>query len=61
MKTEQEENAVRETKVAFNDETTPLQLTVETFFGKQGKVIKETHLAFPGYVFVVAEIKMADL
>ena len=35
----------------------PLQLTVETFFRKQGKVIKETHLAFPGYVFVATEIK----
>ena len=57
VKTGQEEKAAGEIKAAFNDEVIPLQLTVETFFRKQGKVIKETNLAFPGYVFVAAEIK----
>ena len=57
VKTGQEEKAAGEIKAAFSDEVAPLQLTVETFFRKQGKVIKETHLAFPGYVFVATEMK----
>lgn len=57
VKTGQEEKAANEIKAAFNDEVTPLQLLVETFFRKQGKVIKETRLAFPGYVFVASEMR----
>ena len=57
VKTGQEEKTAAEIKAAFKDDVVPLQLTVETFFRKQGKVKKETHLAFPGYVFVATEIK----
>ena len=57
VKTGLEEKAAVEIKAAFNGAATPLQLTVETFFRKQGKVKKETHFAFPGYVFVATEIE----
>ena len=60
VKTGHEEKATADIKTAFQDEVTPLQLTVETFFRKQGKVKKEIHLAFPGYVFVVTEISNDD-
>lgn len=57
VKTGQEKKAAVEIKAVFNNEVIPLQLTVETFFRKKGKVIKEIHYAFPGYVFVATEIK----
>ena len=60
VKTGQEEKAAGELRVAFDDEATPLRLTVETFFRKQGKVKKEIHLAFPGYVFVATKIGNDD-
>ena len=53
VKTGHETKSEGEIQAAFNDEVTPLQLMVETFFRKQGKVTKETRLAFSGYVFVV--------
>ena len=56
VKTGQEEKAAEEIKATFIDEVTPLQLLVEKFFRKQGKVKKETHNAFQGYVFIVTEI-----
>jgi transcriptional antiterminator NusG len=60
VKTGYEEKAANDIRAAFPDEVTPLQLMVETFFRKQGKVKKEIHLAFPGYVFVVTEIDNGD-
>lgn len=60
VKTGQEEKAAEEIKAAFNNKVAPLQFLVETFFRKQGKVKKETHLAFPGYVFIVTEISNDD-
>ena len=56
IKTGLEEKAAEEIKATFNDEVTLLQLLVETFFRKQGKVKKLIHNAFPGYVFIVTKI-----
>jgi len=56
VKTGQEITAANEIKMIFNNEVTSLQLLIETFFRKQGKVKKETHLAFPGYVFIATDI-----
>jgi len=56
VKTGHETKSAGEIQAAFDDEVTPLQLMIETFFRKQGKVTKETRFAFPGYVFVVTEI-----
>lgn len=57
VKTGQEEKAVKEINAVFKDEITFLKLMVETFFRKKGEVKKVTHLAFPGYLFVITEIK----
>ena len=60
VKTGQEEKAVEEIKETFDGEVSPLRLLLETFYRKQGKVIKETQLAFPGYVFIAAQIENDD-
>jgi len=57
VKTGQEEKTAKEINAVFEDEITFLKLTVETFFRKKGEVKKVTHLAFPGYLFVITEIK----
>ena len=49
-RTGQKEKTANDIKDAFSDEVTHLQLTVETFFRKQGKVKKEVRLAFPRYI-----------
>jgi len=55
--TGQENKAIKEIKSTFRDnEIVHLQMLVETFFRKQGKVKKETKIAFPGYVFILSEI-----
>lgn len=60
VKTGQEEKAAEEIKTVFWGKVIPLLLTIETFFRKQGKIKKETHIAFPGYVFVSTTIKNDD-
>ncbi len=57
VKTGQEEKAEREINNVFKGEITFLKFTVETFFRKKGEVKKVTHLAFPGYLFAITEIK----
>ena len=56
VKTGLEEKAAEEIKTAFNDEVTLLQLYVERFFRKQGKVKKVIYNAFPSYVLIVTKI-----
>lgn len=56
VRTGQEEKASSEICSIFSEDVTPMILTVETFFRKKGKVKKEIHLAFPGYIFITTEI-----
>ena len=56
-KTGREEQALKQINTAFGNDVVILQLMVETFFRKEGKVIKLTKLAFPGYIFVTSEIE----
>ena len=57
VKTGREEIALKQIKNSFGEEVVPLELLVETFFRTQGKVIKLTKLAFPGYIFLTSEIE----
>lgn len=56
VKTGQENKAINEIKAVFCYEASPLQLFVETFFRKEGKITKEIRPAFPGYIFVATGI-----
>lgn len=57
VKTGREEQAYKQIKTAFGEDIVILELLVEKFFRKQGKVIKLTKLAFPGYIFITSEIE----
>jgi len=57
VKTGREEQALKQIDTAFGNDVVILQLMVETFFRTQGKVIKKTKLAFPGYIFLTSEIE----
>ncbi len=53
VRTGREEKALNEVKDAFqNDEVTSFVPRKENLFRKQGIVIKETHIMFPGYIFI---------
>jgi len=57
VKTGREEIAFKQIQTLFGDSITWLNLLVETFFRKQGKVLKITKPAFPGYIFLTTEIE----
>lgn len=56
VKTGREEIALKQIQTLFGNGISCLQLLVETFFRKQGKVFKITKPAFPGYIFIASEI-----
>ena len=56
VKTGREEIALKQIQTLFGNRISCLQLLVETFFRKQGKVFKITKPAFPGYIFITSEM-----
>ena len=55
-KTGREEQALKQIDIAFGNEVVFWQFEVERLFRKEGKVLKLTKLAFPGYIFITSEI-----